>query len=224
MNEFTFPVSDNVKLTFQKKILEWAKQNLIEYPWRKNRTPYSILISEILLIRTKAIQVEPVFSEFMEKYPSLEHFFKIKLRDAEELIESLGLLFRATVLVEISSQIQSEFNNLIPDNVSDLKTLKGIGDYGANAVLCFGFGKKSPLVDSNFIRLYQRIFNIVSKTKTAKTDKFLWGFANHMLPDKKYIDFNYAMLDLGGNICLPRNPNCEICPVRSECRYNGKQK
>ena len=199
--------------------MKWAKDNLIDYPWRNERTAYKVLISELMLIRTKAKQVEPIFIEFIEQFPQLKDFFRITIKDAEKFIGSLGLLFRAKIMHHLASQIQFEFDGNIPKDIDHLKSLKGIGDYSANAILCFGFGEKRALIDSNFIRVYKRIFKIKSKTKTPKTDKFLWDFAESMLPNNHFIDFNYAILDIGGNICLPRKPDCKSCPLTRECLY-----
>jgi len=212
-------VSKDLKRRFQIEISKWAKKNLIDYPWRENRNPYKVLICEILLIRTKAPQVDPVFRKFMRKYPDMERFLKAKLKDLEKLIRPLGLLFRAKMLRELANQLESEFNRQIPDNFNDLKALKGIGDYAANAILCFGFDKKRPLLDSNFIRIYERFFNITSKTKTPKTDKYLWNISDNLLPDEGYVQFNYAILDFGGNVCLSKNPKCSDCPLNNHCYY-----
>lgn len=217
MKEIT--ISNDLKERFQKEISKWANENLINYPWRNKRTPYKVLICEILLTRTKASQVDPVFRKFLKKYPNLDTFIKAKLKDIEDLIKSLGLLFRASRLKELANQLENEFNRQIPDNFNDLKALKGIGDYGANAILCFGYGKKKPLLDSNFIRIYERFFNITSKTKTPKTDKFLWRFSESLLPHEGYVQFNYGILDFGGNICLSKNPKCSDCPLNIDCHF-----
>lgn len=212
-------LKDDIKKQFQKIVLKWAEGNLIEYPWRKNRNPYRVLICEILLIRTKAPQVVPVYIEFMKMYPTLENFLKLNRDVIENLIKSLGLAFRANMIAEIAFDIKNRFRNRIPDSISELKSLKGIGDYGANAILCFGFNQKKPLLDSNFIRIFKRVFDIRSKTKTAKSDRFLWEFSENLLPKKDFIKYNYAILDLGGNICISKSPKCEICPLNHLCRY-----
>lgn len=137
----------------------------------------------------------------------------------KDIIKSLGLLFRAQNLDEIRIKIRENFNNGIPSEFENLKKLKGIGDYSANAILCFGFSEKRPLLDANFIRIYKRVFNIASKKKTAKTDKFLWNFSENLLPDKNFIDFNYGILDIGGNICTPKNPKCLECPLKDLCNF-----
>lgn len=203
-------------------ILNWADNNLVEYPWRNKRNPYKVLISEILLTRTKAKQVTPVYNDFMTKYPTLNHFLKAELIDLKEMLKSLGLLFRAEMLIDLTFQLKKDFDNKIPNTLAELKTLKGIGDYGANAILCFGFNERNPLLDVNFIRIFTRVFGIESKTKTPKTDKFLWETSKELLPNTNYINFNYGVLDMGGNICLNRTPKCTICPIKKLCLYYSK--
>jgi len=197
-------ISSIIRSKFQEIVINWANKNLIKYPWRENRTPYKVLISEILLTRTKAKQVEPVYIKFIEKYPTLKAFLSKDLDNIEELIQSLGLKFRGDFIKEIVKQLKVEFNQKIPNTIAELKKLKGIGDYGANAVLCFGFNKKSPLIDTNFIRIYDRVFGVKPKTKTAKSDKYLWQFSENLLPEDNFVNFNYGVLDLGGNTCLSR--------------------
>ena len=215
-------VTEDNKLLFQKLILKWARNNLINYPWREKRTPYKVLISEILLTRTKAKQVAPIFIEFIKKYPCIETFIESKIKDLQNLISSLGLLYRAQKLENLKTQLKSDFDNRIPDNLVELKSLSGIGDYAANAILCFGFEIRRPILDSNFIRIYRRVFEVNPKTKTAKTDKFLWQFAEDLLPEIDYVTFNYGVLDIGGNFCLSRNPKCKECPVNKICLFFEK--
>lgn len=203
-------------------ILNWADNNLVEYPWRNKRNPYKVLISEILLTRTKANQVAPVYNDFVTKYPTLNHFLKAELIDLKELLKSLGLLFRAEMLIDLAFQLKKDFDNKIPNTLTELKTLKGIGDYGANAILCFGFNERNPLLDVNFIRIFTRVLGIESKTKTPKTDKFLWETSRELLPNTNYVNFNYGVLDIGGNICLNRAPKCTICPIKKLCLYYSK--
>ena len=216
-------ISKNLIKLFQNQIVNWAKHNLVEYPWRKNRTPYRILISEVLLTRTKAAQVAPVYNKFIEKYPNLEKFLDMKEEIIEALIKSLGLLYRVEKFKKLAEHIKNTFNRKIPNNFLELKFLSGIGDYGANAILCFGFNQKRPLIDSNFIRVYKRVFNVSSKTKTPKTDKYLWKFSEELLPIKNYIQFNYGIIDLGGNICVHNKPKCNICPVNQICYYFNRK-
>lgn len=204
---------------FQKLILNWVADNLKIYPWREKRTPYKVMISEYFLTRTKAHQVEPIFIKFIEKYPSLESFLELETEIAWNIMNSLGLHKRVEMLKKLAEQLQQNYNNKIPDNFKDLKLLMGIGKYSANAILCFGFNYKRPLLDANLIRLYKRVLNVTSKTKTPKTDKYLWEFSEKLLPEKDYVIFNYGILDFCIEICTPKNPKCEDCPLNQMCNY-----
>ena len=135
-------IFEKKKIEFQNSILKWYADNVVNYPWRKNKTPYSVLISEFLLIRTRTSQVEAVFERFMKKFPTLSKFLKMEIDVVEEIIKPAGLLFRVKFLKDIAEQIIINFNNKVPDNFIDLKSLKGIGDYTANAILCFGYHQK----------------------------------------------------------------------------------
>jgi len=215
-------LSKKKKNEFQSSVLKWYSANGVKYPWCEKRTPYRVLISEFLLVRTKASQVKTVFEQFMIKYPTLDEFLKMEIEMVEEIIKPLGLLFRANYLKHIAEQIKNDFSNTIPDNFSDLKSLQGIGDYTANAILCFGYNQRRPLIDTNYIRLYKRVFNIKSKNKNPKNDKYLWNISEELLPEANYVEFNYATLNLGVNICLNNNPKCKICPVQKICYYYNK--
>ncbi|MBD3211215.1 MAG: hypothetical protein GF311_01310 [Candidatus Lokiarchaeota archaeon] len=220
MTEYTdFGITEQVKKRFQELIISWAEKYLRNYPWRENRTPYRVLISEILLTRTKADQVVPVYEKFVDIYPTIEEFLNVKKSKLKSLIKSLGLLFRADMLKEISVRLRNEFEGKIPDEIKDLKSLRGIGNYGANAILCFGFNKRRALLDSNFIRVFKRVFRITAKTKTAKSDKFLWNFSEWLLPEKDFSNFNYGIIDLGGLICTSIKPLHKRCPLRDICQH-----
>lgn len=208
---------------FSAKILIWAESNLVKHPWRENRAPYTILISEILLTRTNADQVNPVYIKFMERYPTLEVFLEAKYESLLYLIKSLGLLYRAKKMMNLITILKEDYNSKIPETFKHLKTLPGIGDYGANAILCFGYNKKKPLIDTNFIRVFKRVFNAMPKTKTPKTDKYLWKFAEGLVPNIYFVEYNYGVIDFASKICLSRKPRCNDCLINQIC-YHYKER
>lgn len=177
------------------------------------------MISEILLTRTKASQVSPIYEKFINIYPTLTEFFNINVVEVEKLIKPLGLLYRANGFKKVAEKIKLEFNKKIPNDFTKLKSLFCIGDYGANAILCFGFNEKRPLIDTNFIRIFKRVFNIKSEKKRPKSDKSLWKFSEKLLPNEGYIQYNYGVLDLGGKICMSRKTKCEVCPITEICYH-----
>ncbi|MBE9592448.1 MAG: hypothetical protein IMF19_03105 [Proteobacteria bacterium] len=98
-------------------------------------------------------------------------------------------------------------------------SLYGVGEYISNAVLCFAFKKRIPIVDTNVLRVYERVFNVKSLKSRPHTDKKMWDFAEKMLPKENYVGYNYALLDFASDICRAKNPFCEICPLKSICVY-----
>lgn len=212
-------INQDVICFFQENILRWAGINLEKYPWRQNRTPFRVLISEILLTRTKAVQVIPVYTKFINMYPNLDDFLEISYEISSELIKSLGLSYRAKKMVDLIKIIKEEYDMKIPKTLEALKHLPGIGDYGANAILCFGYNKREGLIDTNFVRIFSRFFNVSSKTKTPKTDKFLWSFAKKIVPEKNFIAYNYGVIDFANKICSSKKPRCNSCVLKDLCFY-----
>ena len=216
------PIPQEVIIIFQEKILKWAEFNLEKYPWRENRTPYSIMISEILLTRTNVAQVIPVYIKFMERYPILDEFLKASYDSLLDLIRTLGLLYRANKMTKLIKYIKENYDLKIPNSFSTLKSLPGIGDYGANAILCFGYNKREGLIDTNFIRIFSRLFNVNSKTKTSKSDKFLWNFAKKIVPERNFIEYNYGIIDFANKVCSSKKPSCISCILKELCFYYNK--
>lgn len=205
--------------SFQEIFTKWYPKNIKEYLWRNDRTPYRVLISEYFLIRTKAYQVEPIFMNFLEIYPSLEDFLNIDKKIVKELMNSLGLHKRIDMLKTLSEQIKEDYNDTIPKEFKDLKSLMGIGNYTANAILCFAYNEKRPLLDKNIVRFYERVFNVKSDKKKPENDKELWDFSEKLLPNEDFINYNYGILDLCIGICKPKKPECENCPINNICLY-----
>ena len=209
---------------FQNNIIEWGFENFRSFPWRReDRSEYMVLFSEIFLQRTSAKQVLKIYDRFFTKFPNIDALSKANEFELEEIIKSLGLYRRRiNVLNKISKQIKNEFNSVIPDNYKELISLFGVGQYIANAVLCFAFGEKVPIVDINVIRIFQRFFGFHSKKKYIEDDPIIWQFAKDLLPKKDFQKYNYSLLDFGQIICKSKNPLCKNCVLNSKCIYiNG---
>jgi len=126
---------------------------------------------------------------------------------------------RVVLLKEIGHILVTKFNGEVPDSQSDLLSLPGVGLYIANAVLCFAYGKDFPIVDTNVIRVFGRVFNFQSRRRRPKDDLELWIFVGKFIPHGKCRDFNLAIIDLAHLLCIPNNPHCKICPLSTICRY-----
>ncbi len=161
-----------------------------------------------------------MFDEFFKRFPSVEKLAEADEEAIKSIIGRLGLSKRARFLKETATKIVRDFKGIIPDDYRLLE-LKGVGMYTANAVLCFAYGKRVPIVDSNIARLLRRYFGLRGE-KPAYADKDLWQLANVVMPDEEVREFNYGLLDIAAEYCRPI-PLCDECPLRKECEH-AKQK
>lgn len=206
--------------SFPKRLLFWYfREDKRNFSWRKSKDPYRVLISEILLHKTDSKKIEKVYPRFIERFPTIHHLYRAKTEEINDLIKEIGLLYRSHRLKKIAEQIVDQFNGTIPNNEEDLLSLYGVGQYISNAVLCFAFKKRVPIVDTNVIRVYRRVFDLKSSKSRPRTDRRIWNFARKTLPKENYVEYNYALLDFASDICRARNPFCGFCPMRDICKY-----
>jgi A/G-specific adenine glycosylase len=207
------------KKVFVANIVRWYKKNGRNYPWRQIKNPFRILVSEMMLQKTDTKKVLSVFPFVIKKYPTPAHLAKANLRSLKRKIHLLGINDRARRLKTASKIILRVHGGKVPQDRKQLLELLGVGDYIANAVLCFAFGKGVPLLDSNVIRVIKRVFSVESKKERARTDKELWAFAGSLVPKAKAVDYNRGILDFAAAVCTARNPKCQICPNKKICDY-----
>lgn len=165
----------------------------------------------------------PVYERFIRRYPDFESLSNAKVSSVNALIKSLGLLYRAKRLINIAQYIQNEFEGILPLDADILIEKHGIGKYIASAVACFAHNKKIPIVDTNVIRILERVFGIQSKSSRQRDDKAYWNIAASILPSRRYRDFNYALLDFSAIQCTAKNPAHETCLLNSICKFYLKQ-
>jgi DNA (cytosine-5)-methyltransferase 1 len=199
--------------SFRRDLLSWHEENGRTFPWRRSgMTPWLVLMAEMCLHRTRADQVAPVFQRLKKLTPTP----RAMVRNEAEVLESmrsLGLRWRAENVVEVARALIEDFGGRVPDSELELRSLPGVGDYVAQAVLCFGFDQRAVLVDTNTARITTRVFN--------REDGRRWQLRLdlHRLSgaDGPNAAFNYALLDLGALICRAGTPLCHECPVRRHC-------
>ncbi len=205
--------------TFVKLILDWFKNNKREFSWRTLKlTPFQVLIAELMLQKTNASQVENIFPRFIEIYPNPESIVNLKEDDLAKLLQPLGLFNRRARDLKKTAEIILDLGNVIPSEKKDLMSLPGVGEYIANAVLCFAFSKKMPIIDANVGRVMKRIFSFPVKSAPSR-DKKLAERMEELIPDRYFKEFNYGILDMAALICIPRKPRCEECPLTDICDY-----
>ncbi len=203
---------------FHRDLLAWFARNRRDLPWRNNRTPYRIWISELMLQQTRVDQVEPYFHRWTEKFPTLKKLAAAPLDDVLKMWEGLGYYSRARRAHETAKFIIRDCGGKIPDTFDGLLALPGIGPYTAAAIGSIAFGIDAAVVDGNVARVLARAFAFKRDTKSAAGKKQIQKWADELLPRGRAGEFNEAMMELGATVCLPRNPRCEICPLRKICR------
>jgi len=210
------------KKQFSRKILLWRKSNNFDsmFPWRNSQDKYKILVSEILLKKTTRKQVAKEWNLFIKNYPNFEKIKKGDIRRLTKILRPLGLEHsRGKGLKRLALNIIKKHQGKVPKTKVDLLGLPGVGPYTANAVLCFAFQKDISMVDTNILRVLQRIFGIKSKNNRPRQDKKIWEFAESLPPKGKGKDFNYGILDFGAEVCTAKNPKCSTCVMKKICNY-----
>ncbi|MFW6026658.1 MAG: A/G-specific adenine glycosylase [Candidatus Woesearchaeota archaeon] len=172
-----------------------------------------------MLQQTNAEKVEAVYGAFFEEFPNVYNLYNACIEQILDIIRPLGLLKRAENLNKIAEIIVEKFNGKVPSKKSDLKDLPGVGHYISNAVLVFAFNKPCGVLDTNTIRILERLFGITSNKSRPRTDSVLRDKLNKIIGEEAYRDYNYALLDFASQICQKRSPKCNKCPVKEFCKY-----
>ena len=205
------PARDDVWV--REQLLAWHKLHRRTFPWRATGLePWHVLMAEMCLHRTRADQVAPVFEELLRLAPTPEAMIE-NADEALRVMRSLGLRWRADNLVRVAETLVDLFDGEVPDDDLGLRMLPGVGDYAAQAVLCFGFGRRSVLLDTNTMRIVSRL-NARDVNRRWQLRLDLYQLAGRAGPDA---EFNYALLDLGALVCRASTPHCAVCPLQAGC-------
>ena len=173
-----------------------------------------------MLQQTRVPAAIPYYERFLKRFPTVRHLARARLDTVLKLWEGLGYYSRARNLHAAAREIVARFGGEIPRTREELLTLPGIGRYTAGAIASIAFGRREPLVDGNVERVLCRVFRIHGNPKDAAIRKKLWSIAEDLLPKDHVGQFNQALMELGSEICTPRNPRCEICPLNRLCEAN----
>ena len=210
---------------FAARLLNWYGRSRRDLPWRvppgsppgTRPDPYLVLVSEAMLQQTQVATAVPYFRRWIAQFPSLQ-----LLADADEQAvlrawQGLGYYSRARNLHKSAKRIVEAHGGRVPSEVETLLTLPGVGRYTAGAVASLAFDTPAPILDGNVIRVLCRLDAVLDDPRTPAVQKRLWARAEELLPKGRPGDFNSAMMELGATVCLPRSPQCLICPVAEAC-------
>jgi A/G-specific adenine glycosylase len=198
--------------------LTWFDLSGRTFPWRERREPYRILIAELLLQRTRADLVLPVYERFLRRYPDARALAKASPQEVVDFLRPLGFLHRSSRLPALAREIVERHGGSVPRSKTALLALPGVGDYVANAVLAIAFGERRPLLDPNVARLVERVFDRPSTRARPRDDRALWQFIEGLLPRRRANEFSLALIDLGALVCRSKRPRCFSCPLRPRCQ------
>lgn len=202
----------------RQKLISWFQKNQRDLPWRNQRTPYSIWVSEIMLQQTQVGQVEPFYRRFMTQFPDLRTLAGAPLEKVLKAWEGMGYYSRARNLHQTARLLVGRHRGEIPAGMEELLQLPGIGRSTAGAILSLAYGQPFPVLDGNIRRVLIRFFNINQDPGKQETLKKLWDLSERILPLKGAGLFNEALMEAGALICTPRSPDCLKCPLKKECR------
>jgi A/G-specific adenine glycosylase len=196
--------------SIRRRLLRWYDKNKRDLPWRNTKDPYAIWVAETMLQQTQVKTVLPYYERFLKAFPSVEALAQAPRQRILRVWSGLGYYRRAEYLRQAARQLVRRHQGKIPRDYDQLRSLPGIGDYTAGALLSIAFHQSYPALDGNARRVLTRIFNWTD-------DRALHDRAVRLVPVSEPGDFNQALMELGATLCTPRAPNCAACPVANDC-------
>jgi len=207
-------------------LIEWhARQGRHDLPWQRDRTPYRVWVSEIMLQQTQVVTVIPYYERFLQQFPTVRALADAPIDDVLHLWSGLGYYARARNLHRASVCIRDEFGGEFPLVFADIAALPGIGRSTAGAILALSRGERFPILDGNVRRVLSRYFAVQGgASKRAVSDR-LWRLAESCTPHAQVEVYTQAIMDLGATVCTRHKPLCAYCPLSEGCiaRRTGRQ-
>jgi A/G-specific adenine glycosylase len=210
--------SSAIQKRISRHLLHWFDLHQREMPWRNSKDPYWVWISEIMLQQTQVATVIPYFERFIERFPDVQQLARAQEQTVLKYWEGLGYYRRARLLHQAAQVVDRDYGGIFPSNFDDVLSLPGIGRYTAGAILSIAKGKPFPILEGNTIRVHTRLAGIEEDVQKPTTQKQLWSLAESVVDAERPGDLNQALMELGSEVCTPRSPNCEGCPVQTVCQ------
>lgn len=211
VSALTIPVPEEL----HARVFSWVAPRLRQLPWRDERDPWKILVSEVMLQQTSVNRVLGKWEAFVEAFPTPEACARAPLGDVLRIWQGLGYPRRARNLQMAAQTIVSDCAGRFPDSIEALMSLPGVGPYTARAVVAFAFEGDAAVVDTNVVRVLQRMSGRTLSPRAAQE------LADELLPDGEAWLWNQAMMDLGATVCRPA-PRCDSCPLVEQCQWRGE--
>ena len=202
---------------FAPALLSWYDDHQRDLPWRGERDPYKVWVSEIILQQTRVQQGWDYYHRFIATFPNVRSLAEADEQEVLRVWQGLGYYSRARNIHHAAKQIMTDFGGMFPTRYEEIRSLKGVGDYTAAAIAAFAFGLPYPAVDGNMMRVISRLYGIREDIALPKTRKEITAIANREIAGTDPAKFNQAMMDFGATQCTPASPDCENCPLRKSC-------
>lgn len=209
---------------FTTQLLEWNKTNKRQLPWKGEKDPYKIWLSEIILQQTRVEQGLSYYQAFVRKYPDVKALAIAPEDEVFRLWQGLGYYARCKNMLVAARQIVDQFQGRFPDTYKNILALKGIGPYTAAAIASLAFNLPHAVLDGNVFRVLARFFEIAVPIDTTAGKKKFSLLAQSLLPPNKAGIYNQALMDFGATVCKPQQPKCSDCPLRLHCGAYLKNK
>ena len=202
---------------FQENLLRWYQENARKLIFRQKKEAYSIWVSEIMAQQTRIEAMLPYYERFMARYPDLNSLAQAQEDDLIKIWQGLGYYNRVKNMKKCAIYCVENFQGQFPQTKKELSKLPGIGDYTAGAIASIAFDEKVSAVDGNVIRVFSRLYHITEDVSQTKIKKQITSLVDASLADP-ISDYNQALMELGALVCIPKNPRCDVCPIRKDCR------
>ena len=213
-------MQNNTRFDFQRipaPLLLWYGTRKRDLPWRNNPTPYQVWVSEIMLQQTRVDAVKEHYLRWMHTLPTVADLAAASPDTVRKLWEGLGYYSRVRHLHQAAQIVMRDWGGELPNTYEGLRSLPGIGDYTAGAILSIAFGKPYPAVDGNVLRVLSRLTADDTDVLTPRAKSRAFSLLQSIMPAEHTSDFTQAMFEMGAIKCTPVSPKCESCPVRSHC-------
>lgn len=204
--------------TIRRALLEWYGRNARSLPWRKSCDPYAVWVSEVMLQQTQVATVVPYYERFLEAFPTVAALARAPLERVLKLWSGLGYYRRARHLHQAAQELVRSFAGAFPRDYEQIRSLPGIGDYTARALLSIAFGLPYTLLDGNVGRVLARLAALQGNLNQLGFRRAVEAQLERLLSRRSPGHFNQALMELGQTLCLPRGPQCAACPLRRWCR------
>jgi A/G-specific adenine glycosylase len=225
-------VSPCLRKWLTQRLRAWFRRHRRDLPWRRDRDPYRIWVSEVMLQQTQVATVIPYFERFLQAFPTVAALAAAEEQEVLRLWEGLGYYRRARDLHRTARILASEHAAIFPDDPTRVRGLPGLGRYTANAVLSQTFDARLPILEANSQRVLSRLFGRAEDPRQGPARAWLWRAAEELLPGRPGNkrapgagEFNQALMELGALVCTPAAPRCGACPLAARCvaRQQGLQ-